>query len=123
MARVLLTSEAREDVRDLDGAARKVVLKALKKLEQDPDQRGTPLGSPGGNLTTFRKLIVGDRDYRVVYRIERDGSVVVVWVVAKRADRECYDMAISRLQVYSDPNLAKGLKELIDNVWASTSSI
>lgn len=123
MARVLLTSQAREDLRNLDGSARKVVLKALKKLEQAPDQRGAPLGSRTGDLTTFRKLVVGNRDYRVVYRVERDGTVVVVWVVAKRADGECYDMAVSRLQNYSDPDMARDLRGLIDRVWAGTTDL
>jgi mRNA interferase RelE/StbE len=44
MARIVLTSEAREDLRDLDGSARKIVLKAIRKLEVDPDKRGQPLG-------------------------------------------------------------------------------
>jgi len=121
VARVALTSDAREDVRDLDGHARKLVLKALKKLEDDPGNRGAPLGSQDGNLTTFRKLVVGDRDYRIVFRVEPDGNVVVVWVIGKRADRECYDLAVSRLRTYtSDPDLAKELQELVANVWART---
>ncbi len=122
MARVLLTAEAREDIRDLDGTARKVVLKALKKLEEDPGKRGSPLGSQDANLITFRKLVVGNRDYRVIYRVERDGTVVVVWVVARRADRECYATAIGRLETHSnDPKMVRELTELIENVWAGTT--
>ncbi|MGH3684006.1 MAG: type II toxin-antitoxin system RelE family toxin [Pseudonocardiaceae bacterium] len=41
-----------------------------------------------GNLTTFRKLVVGDRGYRIVYRVDPDGSVVVVWVIGRRSDDE-----------------------------------
>ena len=84
MARVEFTAQAREDVRDLDGSARKLVLRAIKKLEDDPEKRGAPLGSqPTGDLTTFRKLVVGNRDCRVIYRVELD-TVVVVWVVGAR---------------------------------------
>lgn len=102
MARVVLTPEAREDVRDLDGSARKLVLKAMNKLKDSPEQRGQPLGSrASSDLTTFRKLVVGDRQYRIVYRIDADGSVCVVWVVGSRVDAECYEMARSRLQLYS----------------------
>ena len=39
MARVEFTAQAREDVRDLDGSARKLVLRAIKKLEDDPEKR------------------------------------------------------------------------------------
>ncbi|WP_411742207.1 type II toxin-antitoxin system RelE family toxin [Rhodococcus sp. IEGM 1343] len=122
MARVQLTSEAKEDVRDLDGSARKIVLRAIKKLESEPEQRGAPLGSnDGGNLTTFRKLVVGNRDYRIVYRVEGDGSVVVVWVVSRRADNHCYELAISRLETYNgDPTLAGELSRLISDVWSTT---
>lgn len=123
MARVLLTSEAREDVRDLDGSARRTVLKAMKKLESEPEKRGEALGSQVEDLTTFRKLVVGNRDYRIVYRVERDGTVVVVWVVAKRADGECYELAVSRLRLYEDQALAKELEKLIDSVWSKTDSV
>lgn len=124
MARILLTTEAKEDLRDLDGSARKVVLKALKKLESDPERRGQPLGNrAGGNLSTFRKLVVGDRDYRVIYRVEPDGTVVVVWVIGRRADNECYDLAIARVKMYArDRELVGELVGLLDRVWNAAGS-
>lgn len=114
MARVQLTAEAREDVRDLDGSAKTLVLKALKKLEVDPSQRGAPLG---GGLATFRKLVVGDRDYRIIYRVEQDETVVVVWVIAKRADDECYQLAMSRLATAANRNVADEFGALMRSVW------
>lgn len=119
MARVVLTAEAKEDVRDLDGAAKKLVLRAMKKLEDNPAQRGQPLGR---GLATFRKLVVGDRDYRIVYRVEDDGTVCVVWVVGKRADNYCYDLAMSRLKTYSDRVAAGEIRSLVDAVWEATRS-
>jgi mRNA interferase RelE/StbE len=123
LARVVLTSEAKEDVRDLDGSARKLVLKAMKKLEDGPEQRGNPLGSrAGSDLTTFRKLVVGDRQYRIVYRIEADGSVCVIWVVGSRVDEECYELARSRLQLYSgDSAKAEALAKLLEMSFAPTT--
>lgn len=100
MARVVLTDDAKEDLKDLDGAAAKLVIKALLKLEDSPEQRGAPLGSRlKGNLTGLRKLVVGDRDYRVIYNVEADGTVCVVWVIGKRSDDEVYDLALARLKV------------------------
>lgn len=123
MARVLLTEDALEDLRDLDASARQLVVKAMRKLEIDPEMRGQPLGSrPGGNLTTFRKLVVGDRDYRIVYRVEPDGTVVVVWVIAKRADNECYELASARLRMHGDPELAKLTTTLLDAAWRQDGS-
>ena len=98
MARVVLTDEAKEDLRDLDGSARRLVLRALRKLEDSLESRGAPLGSRRtGNLTGFRKLVVGDRQYRVVYRVEEDGTVCVIWVIGSRVDEECYRLATRAL--------------------------
>lgn len=121
MAKVQLTSDAREDLRDLDGSARQVVLKAIKKLEKEPEKRGLPLGSrQASNLTTFRKLVVGDREYRVVYRVEQDGTVVVVWVIGRRADNECYELALSRLRLHGDQELAAMATRLLEETWNSS---
>lgn len=118
MARVELTDAAREDLKELDGSQRKIVVKALKKLEDSPEQRGEPLGSRSkGNLATFRKLVVGNRDYRIIFRIDPDGTLVVVWVIASRTDDECYDLALSRLQLHSNREIANAATELISRAW------
>ena len=116
MAKVVLTPAAKDNVRALDGAARKLVLKAMRKLEDRPESRGATLGSrAGSNLTVFRKLVVGDRQYRIVYRVEADGSVCVVWVVGSRVDAECYEAARSRVEKYATgPGLAATLTHLLD---------
>lgn len=119
MARVELTEDARAYIRHLDGSAKKLVAKALKKLEVDPGQRGAPLG---GGLVTFRKLVVGDRDYRIVYRVEPDDTVVVVWVVARRADAECYQLAMSRLSTLGDREVADDFGRVMREVWNATDT-
>lgn len=117
VARVLLSEEAREDFHDLDGAAQRLVAKALKKLETDPHLRGQLLGSrAGGDLTTFRMLVVGNRDYRIVYRIHPDGTVVVVWVIGRRADAEAYEMAMSRIRLHHDAAVRE-LVTSLEQVW------
>jgi mRNA interferase RelE/StbE len=117
MARVTLSEEAREDFFDLDGSARRLVAKALKKLETDPDQRGQPLGNrTGRDLTTFRKLVVGDRDYRIIYRVETDNTVVVVWVIGKRADAEAYELAMSRIRLH-DRAAVRQLAASLEEIW------
>lgn len=119
MAHVVLTTEAREDLRGLDGAARKLVVKSIAKLSESPEQRGAPLGSRStGNLTGLRKLVVGDRQYRIVYQVEQDGSVCVVWVIGSRVDEECYDLALARVDLYAgSPALKENLKALLDTAF------
>jgi mRNA interferase RelE/StbE len=71
-----------------------------------------------GDLTTFRKLVVGDRDYRIVYRIEHDGTVVVIWVIGRRVDEECHQLAIARLRLHSNRPLAEAVENLVDQAWS-----
>ncbi len=119
MATIILTAEAQDDIRALDGSARKAVLNGLRKLKDSPEQRGAPLGSrASGNLTGLRKLVVGNRQYRVVFRVEFDGSIVVVWVVGSRVDAECYDLAVARLAMYAHrPDLRDMLQGLLDTAF------
>ncbi|ASR38031.1 hypothetical protein BAY61_26850 [Prauserella marina] len=114
MARVLFLPEAADDLAELDGSERVLVFKALKKLRTDPAQRGSPLGS---DLTTFRKLVVGNRQFRIVFRVEADGTVVVVWVVATRVDSECYDLAMARLALHGDRQVTAHLEEVVEQVF------
>ena len=116
-ARVQLTEEARHDFHDLDGAAKLIVAKGLKKLQTDPQLRGQPLGSRArGDLTTFRKLPCGNREYRIIYRVEADNTVVVVWVIGKRADDEAYELAMSRLRLHDNPTV-RGLAVSLEEIW------
>lgn len=119
LATIILTPEAQEDIRALDGSARKLVLNGLNKLKEAPDQRGAPLGSrASGNLTGLRKLVIGNRKYRIVYRVEADGVIIVVWVVGSRVDSECYDLAVARLEKYVQrPELRNLLQGLLDTAY------
>lgn len=123
--KVTLTADAKEDLLDLAGNNRarlKLIATALKKLEDEPDKRGKPLGSKGsGNLTTFYKLVVGRQDYRVIYRIE-GREIVVVWVIAARSDSKCYKLAVARLQTYPDRELAAQLTVALDAAWSGAPS-
>lgn len=104
MARVELLPEAQEDIAGLDGSVRPLIFKKLKKLAANPEAMGHPLG---GELTGFRKLVVGDRQYRIVYRVEPNGDIVVVWVVASRVDSHCYELAKARLALHAGDERAK----------------
>lgn len=117
MARVELSEDAREDLHDLDRSVQLQILKALQKLRDNPSQRGQPLGRRGdSNLTTFRKLVVGDRDYRVVYRVQDDGTVVIVWVIGRRSDGEAYELALARLRMHSDSTVRE-LTTSLEELW------
>jgi mRNA interferase RelE/StbE len=58
---------------------------------------GYPLG---GELTGYRKLVVGRNTWRIVYRITDDKTVEIceVWAVGARADAEVYTEAVTRVR-------------------------
>lgn len=91
-AEVWLTDPAAEDLRRLDGAALVWALKKMLLLESDP-LAGEPLL---GSLVGYRKLVVGNRDWRVIWRATTDerGTLAVeiaeVWAVGARSDGEVY---------------------------------
>jgi mRNA interferase RelE/StbE len=101
-AYVRLTTFAFEDLKELLKVDPQIVRKALTKmilLERDPTA-GEPLL---GNLVGWRKLTVGNRDWRVVWRIGTDDSgatvidIAEVWAVGARSDSEIYDEMKARL--------------------------
>lgn len=65
--RVELTDDAVNDLRDRyrDGTL-PVCLAKLVRLEDVGEAAGVPLG---GELTGFRKIVVGDRTWRVIFRM------------------------------------------------------
>jgi mRNA interferase RelE/StbE len=91
----LLTDAAKEDLdRYAASGNRNLFLKKLVQLEEDGVEFGAPLGS---GLTGFRKIIVGDRNWRIVYQPSPDGTEATVWVIGDRDDDECYRQAAERL--------------------------
>jgi mRNA interferase RelE/StbE len=95
MATVLLKRGAKEDVANADGSAMPAILAGLKKLAVSPQLRGNPLG---GALHGFRKLVVGSRNLRIVYRYFETEDVVWIYVIGARRDLEVYKIAESRIQ-------------------------
>jgi len=95
--KVLLTQEAAEDFKLLDGSVKILVAKQLKKLEISPH-----LGHPLGNmhrfdLTGYYKLYAVKKFIRIVYRIIEDEVVVEVVGIGKREDLEVYADVVRRL--------------------------
>lgn len=116
MRELLFLDEAIEDLQELDGGALRLVLGKIRMLFTNPEA-GHPLGrTPKGNLTGFRKLVVGDRAYRVVYRVEENGDVCVIWVIAAREDARCYEMTVERLRDLGDHPEAKRLADVIEQM-------
>ena len=107
MPEITFTDSAIDDLRRVGPDAVPKVLKKVLLLLDDP-KAGYPLG---GELTGFRKLVVGRNTWRVVYRIDDEGCVEIceIWAVGARADAEVYAEAAARVRSAADgrPELHK----------------
>lgn len=118
-AYVRLTAPAVGDLHALLKKDPQIVRWALKKmllLERDP-QAGEPLL---GHLVGWRKLTVGDRDWRVVWRLSADerGTVTVtiseVWAVGARSDAEVYAEMTERVASLGTTPATQALASVIE---------
>jgi mRNA interferase RelE/StbE len=119
---VVFTDPAIDDLRRIGpDAVPKVLKKILLLLENS--EAGYPLG---GELTGFRKLVVGRNTWRIVYRITDDKTVEIceIWAVGERADAEVYAEAQARVHAAggSRPDVVR-LGEVIDRLGAFTDHI
>jgi mRNA interferase RelE/StbE len=96
MTDITFTDSAVDDLRRIGPDAVPKVLKKVLILLDSPSA-GYPLG---GELTGFRKLIVGRNTWRIVYRVvdEKQIEICEVWAVGARADAEVYAEASARIQ-------------------------
>ncbi|WP_425827556.1 type II toxin-antitoxin system RelE family toxin [Streptomyces fractus] len=100
MTEVTFTDAALDDLRRIGPDAVPKVLKKVLLLEENPEA-GYPLG---GDLTGYRKLIVGRNTWRIVYRITEHKTIEIceVWAVGERADSEVYAEATRRVREAGD---------------------
>jgi mRNA interferase RelE/StbE len=115
---VWLTDAAVEDLERLDGAALVWALKKMLLLETS-SEAGEPLM---GNLIGYRKLVVSDRDWRIVWRAttnERGGAVIEVsevWAVGARTDDEVYAEMTARLSAAPSSPALQSLAAVVEQL-------
>ena len=94
--RVELTDEAVADlVRYAETGNLPLFLKKLIRLEEVGKDAGLPLGR---GLTGLRKIVVGDRNWRVIFTTNPEETVATVWVIGDRDDAACYEDARRRVR-------------------------
>lgn len=95
--------EANQDLKNLDGSQRLLVLKAIKKVQQNPISiyeggYGKPLGNKNGSdLSGFLKVKLKSAGLRVVYKVVRQDDKMLIIVIGARADEEVYGIAQKRI--------------------------
>ncbi len=94
--------EAEKDLKKLGGNEQILVAKALKKILQNPVSvyeggYGKPLGNKGGtNLAVFYKVKLKGTGLRIVYKLIKTETSVLVVVIGARADDAVYETAEKR---------------------------
>ncbi len=95
--------EARKDLVSLDGSQKKLVLKAIKKVQTNPlpvfeGGYGKPLGHKNGNdLSGFLKIKLKASGIRIVYKVIKSDDKMLIVVIGVRADDEVYQTAEKRI--------------------------
>lgn len=116
---VRLTDDAVEDLRSLFKADPQIVRWALKKMiqiQRDPNA-GDPLL---GGLIGYRKIVVGDRDWRVVWRVVEDAAgefrveVAEIWAVGYRKDSQVYAEIKQRVADAGPSPKTRALTEVLE---------
>lgn len=116
---VRLTDDAVEDLRALFKADPQIVRWAFKKmiqLERDPNAGDALLGG----LIGYRKITVGDRDWRVVWRVVQDEAgdfrveVAEIWAIGYRKDSEVYAEVKQRVANAGSSPRTKALTEVLE---------
>jgi len=89
--RVEVIPEVIDDLEEIKKTGRiREFLAKLVRLEDEGPDVGEPLGHRGEtNLTGWRKIVVGDRNWRIVFRMTSPDTALV-GVVGDRADADCY---------------------------------
>jgi mRNA interferase RelE/StbE len=111
--RVQLLDDALADLAKLAESGKlKAFLRKLIEIEQKGSQAGVSLGR---ELTGWRKITVGDRKWRIVFRVDPDETVATVCVIGDREDSACYEEAQKRAIDINDEeaaSLAEAMMEL-----------
>ena len=95
VVRVEFTQDAREDLRSYAQTGNvDAFLKKLLRLEAVGEDAGQPLGR---TLAGWRTIVVGDRNWRILFVMDAAKAVATIWVIGDRDDDACYEIAERRL--------------------------
>jgi mRNA interferase RelE/StbE len=114
--RVELLDDAVVDLaRQAESGKLKLFFKKLLEIEQKGAEAGEPLGR---DLVGWRKITVGNRNWRIVFRVDKDEAVATICVIGDREDGVCYEEAKRRADRAQD-NDAASLAESMMTLFGS----
>ena len=124
--RVELIDDAFQDLERVNRTGRILdFLAKLVRIEPVGAQAGEPLGHRermGQNLIGWRKIVMGDRDWRIVFRVEEQARIATVLVIGDRADAQCYEEALRRLERLPEHQGGRSLSDAMLTLLARRAS-
>lgn len=112
--RVELLDEAVADLADqAETGMQRAFCRKLIDIEKHGSKAGQPLAK---GLHGWRKLTVGDRNWRIVFRVDENAGVATVCVIGDREDEACYREALRRVKeanIADATSLAESMMELL----------
>ena len=94
--------EAEEDLKELDGSVRIIVLKAITKVSKNPLPKteggyGNPLSNSSiAKLAGLLKIKIKRHGIRIVYNLVRKDNEMLIVIIGARTDFEVYKVAYER---------------------------
>jgi mRNA interferase RelE/StbE len=82
------------DFEGFDNSSKQAIMLGLRKLETEPQKRGRLLS---GNLHPLRRLVVGKKQIRILFRVSENQELCRVVAIGARRDDEVYEIAAQRL--------------------------
>ena len=82
------------DFEGFDNSSKQAIMLGLRKLETEPQKRGRLLS---GNLHPLRRLVVGKKQIRILFRVSENQELCRVVAIGARRDDEVYETAAQRL--------------------------
>ena len=102
--RVELIDDAIADLaKHAESGKLKTFFRKLLEIEEKGLEAGEPLGR---DLVGWRKITVGNRDWRIVFRVDKRSEVATVCVIGDREDGACYEEAKQRIDKVKDTDAA-----------------
>ena len=100
--------DAEKDYKNLDRRQQLLVDKAIDKVKENPLPQneggyGKPLGhKKGRNLTGYLKIKLKGEGLRIVYKLIRTESKMLVIIIGIREDDDVYEIAKKRIKKYDE---------------------
>lgn len=95
--KIKLHPEAQKEFKELDKSVQIIILKQFKKITINP-HIGQHLGNINNlNLTGYYKLYADNKKIRIVYKVENDNLLILIFGIGKRDNNKIYKDVYGRI--------------------------